>query len=586
MTSNSVYHHIYKQALPYKNWFIGCFILAIVISALGPIRPYFMQQIIDVDLNNSNPGGLIANKKSLLQNVTMLFSLLILESVLKFIFVYSTSFFSQNIVHDLRKKVFSHILGLHVQYYDETPIGRLTTRTVSDVETINEVYSDNFFTIVSDILTIIFVLGVMLYTNVKLTLISLVTLPFLYIATYIFKEKVKAVNEKLRDKIGELNAFVQEHLMGFKIVKAFVVENKEFGKFKKLNQEYTDLNVKTIWYYSWFFPVLETLISVSIGLVVSYVAINSFEEKSLSAGVITSFLLYINLLFRPMRFIADKFNSIQMGFVSSKRVFDLLDTPSNEVNTGNLKPENIAGDVAFNSVDFSYIADTPILKQLSFSIASGKSLAIVGSTGSGKTSIINVLNRFYPIQSGKITIDKIEIQDFELNYLRSKIAMVLQDVYLFTGSIYENIVVDNQAITKAEVIDMAKSLDVHDFFMKLPGDYDFEIKERGNSLSHGQRQIISLFRAIAKNPSILILDEATSSIDSNTEYYIQKLISKIIKNKTSIVIAHRLSTIMEADTILVLDKGVVVGSGSHAELLASNSYYKKYFQSVEDKEVF
>jgi ATP-binding cassette, subfamily B, multidrug efflux pump len=583
MRTNSVYQQIYKQALPYKNWFIGCFILAIIISALGPIRPYFMQQIIDVDLNVENVTDIFANKKALLQHVVLLFSLLMLESVLKFIFVYSTSYFSQNIVHDLRKKVFSHLLGLHVQYYDETPIGRLTTRTVSDVETINEVYSDNFFTIVSDLLTIIFVLGVMLYTNVKLTLISLITLPFLYIATYIFKEKVKAVNEKLRDKIGELNAFVQEHLMGFKIVKAFVVEDKEFSKFKKINQEFTDLNVKTIWYYSWFFPVLETLISVSIGLVVSYVAIHSFEEKSMSVGVITSFLLYINLLFRPMRFIADKFNSIQMGFVASKRVFDLLDSPSLETNDGVLKPENIEGTIQFDNVDFSYIEHTPILKQLSFAITAGKSLAIVGSTGSGKTSIINVLNRFYPIQSGKIKIDGIDIQDYELNYLRSKIAMVLQDVYLFTGSIYDNIVVDNQAISKAEVIDMAKSLDVHDFFMKLPNDYDFEIKERGNSLSHGQRQIISLFRAIAKNPAILILDEATSSIDSNTEYYIQKLISKIIKNKTSIVIAHRLSTIMEADTILVLDRGEVVGSGSHTELLASNSYYQKYFQSVEEK---
>jgi len=576
MEATSIYKQVYRQALPYKNWFIVCFLLAVIISSISPIRPYLLQKIIDVDLKMSN-------KEGLLRNTSFLFMLLMVESLLRFIFVFSTSYFSQNIVHDLRKKVFRHILGLHVQYFDETPVGRLTTRTINDVETINEVYSDNFFTIVSDILTIVFVLGTMFYTNVKLTLISLVTLPFLYIATYIFKEKVKVVNQKLRDKIGELNAFAQEHLMGFKIVKAFVVENKEFGKFQKINQEYTDLNYKTIWYYSWFFPVLETLISISIGLVVSYVALYGFEEKNLSAGIITSFLLYINLLFRPMRFIADKFNSIQMGFVASERVFGLIETPSKELNTGMLKPKTIEGNIDFRHVNFQYTENVPILKNLSFHIDAGKSMAIVGSTGSGKTSIINILNRFYPIQSGEILLDNTPIESIEIEYLRSKIAVVLQDVYLFSGSIFENIAIDNPDISKEEVIKMAKELDVHDFFMKLPNGYDFQIKERGNTLSHGQRQIISIFRAIAKNPAILILDEATSSIDSNTEYYIQKLISKIIKSKTSIVIAHRLSTIMESDTILVLDKGVIVGKGTHEDLLKSNPHYQKYFYSVEEK---
>lgn len=570
----SVYAHIIHQALPYKNWFIGCFILAIIISAMTPVRPYILQQIIDVDIK-------MHQKDSLVLNATLLFGLLILESVLKYVFVYATSFFSQNIVNNLRKRVFSHLMNLHVQYYDETPVGRLTTRTVNDVETINEVYSDNFFTIVSDILTIIFVLGFMLYTNVKLTFISLITLPFLYIATYIFKEKVKVVNEKLRDKIGELNAFVQEHLMGFKIVKAFAVEDKEQKKFDNINEQFTQLNFKSIWYYSWFFPVLETLISISIGLVVSYVAIQSFEQKDLSAGVITSFLLYLNLLFRPMRFIADKFNSIQMGFVASKRVFDLLDTPSQELDNGKLKNIKINGNIQFESVDFEYTTGVPVLKNVSFEIEAGKSLAIVGATGSGKTSIINILNRFYPYQSGKISIDHHPIEDFNLDFLRSQIAMVLQDVYLFSGSIMENMIVEGTETSREEIIEMAKKLDIHDFFMKLPGNYDFEIKERGSSLSHGQKQIISLFRAIAKKPSILILDEATSSIDSNTEFYIQKLISQIIKNKTSIVIAHRLSTIMQADKILVLNRGIIVGEGTHSELLRENTYYQKYFQTME-----
>ena len=571
---NSVYRHIVNQALPYKNWFIGCFILAIIISGLTPIRPYLLQRIIDVDIKDSQ-------KESLVTTASLLLGLLLVESLLRYFFVFATSFFSQNIVNNLRKKVFSHLMHLHVQYYDETPVGRLTTRTVNDVETINEVYSDNFFTIVSDILTIIFVLAFMLHTNVKLTLISLVTLPFLYLATYIFKEKVKVVNEKLRDKIGELNAFVQEHLMGFKIVKAFAAEDKEQGKFNKINEDFTQLNIKSIWYYSWFFPVLETLIAISIGLVVSYVAIDSFEKKDLSAGVITSFLLYLNLLFRPMRFIADKFNSIQMGFVASKRVFDLLDTPSSEINSGTKKDVKLQGEIKLDNVNFSYVNEVPVLKGVSFHIESGKSLAIVGSTGSGKSSIVNILNRFYNYQSGKILIDNTPIEEYDLNFLRSQIAMVLQDVYLFSGSILDNIVVDSKSADRDEIIDMAKQLDIHDFFMKLPNNYDFEIKERGNSLSHGQKQIISLFRAITKKPSILILDEATSSIDSNTEYYIQKLISQSIRNKTSIVIAHRLSTIMQADKILVLDNGVIVGEGTHETLLQSNSYYQKYFQTIE-----
>jgi len=541
---------------------------------MTPVRPYILQQIIDVDIK-------MHQKENLVSNATILFGLLLLESALKYLFVYATSFFSQNIVNNLRKRVFSHLMNLHVQYYDETPVGRLTTRTVNDVETINEVYSDNFFTIVSDILTIIFVLGFMIYTNIKLTFISLITLPFLYIATYIFKEKVKIVNEKLRDKIGELNAFVQEHLMGFKIVKAFAVEDKEQKKFDTINEQFTQLNFKSIWYYSWFFPVLETLISISIGLVVSYVAIQSFEQKDLSAGVITSFLLYLNLLFRPMRFIADKFNSIQMGFVASKRVFDLLDTPSQELDNGKLKNIKINGNIQFENVDFEYTAGVPVLKNVSFEIQAGKSLAIVGATGSGKTSIINILNRFYPYQSGKISIDHHPIEDFNLDFLRSQIAMVLQDVYLFSGSIMENIIVEGAETSREEIIEMAKKLDIHDFFMKLPGNYDFEIKERGSSLSHGQKQIISLFRAIAKKPSILILDEATSSIDSNTEFYIQKLIGQIIKNKTSIVIAHRLSTIMQADKILVLHQGIIVGEGTHSELLRENAYYQKYFQTME-----
>lgn len=570
---NKILNHIIQQALPYKYWFVVSFVLAVLISAMTPLRPYLMQIIIDHDLK-------LGESKDLISHSVLFFVLLSCESILRFVFVYSTSYFSQNIVHDLRQRVFSHLTHLQTSFFDTTPTGRLTTRTINDVETINEVYSDNFFTIVSDVLTIVFVLFAMFYTDVKLTLISLITLPFLYIATYIFKEKTKITNQKIRDKISDLNAFTQEHFMGIKVIKSFVAENKEEKKFEAINKDYTALNIKTVWYFSWFFPVLETLISISIGLVVTYVAFYGFQQQNLSIGVITSFLLYLNMLFRPMRFFADKFNQIQMGFVASDRVFSLLDQKELEVSTGNVIALAMRKHLVFDHVRFSYLPDIPVLKDISFELKAGESLAIVGATGSGKTSIINVLNRFYPISSGKITMDDVNILDYDLESYRKQVAIVLQDVYLFSGSIMENIALDSPDVSVDEIISMAKALEIHDFFMSLPNGYHFQVGERGGSLSIGQRQIISLFRAIVKNPSILVLDEATSSIDSNTEHYIQKLIAQIIKKKSSIVIAHRLSTIMEADQILILQKGEVVGLGSHQELLDTNSYYRKYFFSI------
>lgn len=574
INKDSLYYKIYYQAKPYMNWFVFAFILSIIISILGPARPYILQHIIDEDIKHNNMVGLW-------KSCALMFGLLIVESLLRYLFIFYTSSFSQNIVHDLRRKIFDHLINIHVQFFDKTPIGTLTTRTINDVETINEVYSENFFTIVSDILTIVFVLSIMIYTDFKLTLVSLVTLPFLYFATYVFKEKIKVVNQKIRDKIGELNAFTQEHIVGIRLTKAFVAEEKEYKRFESINKDYTDLNIKTIWYYSWFFPVLETLVAISVGLVVSYVAYYGFNDRSVQVGVISSFILYINMLFRPMRFIADKFNQLQMGFIASERVFKIIETPSQETNQGVFSPKNVEGNIRFDNVKFSYLDDVPVLKGVSFEIEKGKSLAIVGSTGSGKTSIINILNRFYPIQSGQVSIDGVSIEEFDIHNLRSHIAMVLQDVYLFSGTIMDNITLLDSGISEEYIINMAKELDVHEFFERLPNGYHYEIKERGNSLSHGQKQVISFFRAIVKNPSILILDEATSSIDSNTEYYIQKLIPKIIKNKTSIIIAHRLSTIMEADKILVLDKGIIVGEGTHESLLASNVYYQKYFKEVE-----
>jgi ATP-binding cassette subfamily B protein len=370
-------------------------------------------------------------------------------------------------------------------------------------------------------------------------------------------------------------------LSGIKLTKSFHAEELEMAKFEAINNDYTALNIKAIWYYSWFFPVLETLIAISIGLVVAGVSLFSFSDSHYSAGMISAFILYLNMLFRPMRFLADKFNQLQMGFVACERVFKLLETPSLEQDNGTEVLNHVEGKIEFQNVEFSYLPEQKILHGISFSIEAGKSLAIVGATGSGKTSIINILNRFYPIEKGQILLDDININKYTIASLRSHIGMVLQDVFLFSGSILDNIRLENHNFTKEDAMKLAAELEIDDFFNQLPQGFDYQIIERGNSLSHGQRQVISFFRAIVKNPSILVLDEATSSIDSNTEYYIQKLIPKIIKNKTSIIIAHRLSTIMSADKILVLNKGEIVGEGTHEELLASNAHYQKYFTELE-----
>lgn len=576
MKEKGLYHKIFLEIIPFRKWFIVALLLSILVSILGPIRPFLLQYIIDHFITTFN-------KEKLISYSLLLFGLLIIESFLRYFFVFITAWFSQNIVHSIRTRVFQKLIGIHVQLFDQTPIGTLTTRTINDVETINEVYSENFFTIISDFLTIIIVLSFMLYTDVKLTLISLVTLPLLYWATYIFKEKVKIVNQKIRDKISEFNAFTQEHLTGIKLIKSFTAEQLELQKFKKINQEQTDLNIKAIWYYSWFFPVLETLIAISVGLVVMGVGYFSLNESGYTAGMISSFYLYLNMLFRPMRFLADKFNQLQMGFVACERVFKIIETPNKENDLGKIELSNPKGNIRFEDVTFGYLPEKEILKNISFEINAGESLAIVGATGSGKTSIINVLNRFYPIQNGNISIDNVSINDIKIASLRNHIGMVLQDVYLFSGSILDNIRLENTSFDIEKAMQMARELDIQDFFEQLPGGFNFQIQERGNSLSHGQKQVISFLRAIVKNPSILILDEATSSIDSNTEYYIQKLVQNTIKSKTSIVIAHRLSTIISSDKILVLDNGKIVGEGTHAALIQSNSYYKKYFKELESK---
>jgi ATP-binding cassette subfamily B protein len=577
MKENSLYKNLFQLTKPYKWGFISAMVLAVVLSIMTPLRPYMIQQTIDKDLFGHQ-------EQYLTRDCLLMFGLLILESILRYYFIYLTASMSQGIVHTLRRRVYDFIQQMNVSFYDKTPIGVLTTRTINDVETIQDVFSENLFTILSDLITIVAVLCFMFYTDVELSLVSLLTLPFLFWATYIFKEKNKTVFQKIRQKIADLNAFAQEHITGIRLIKAFNAESIEMKKFDQLNEEYTKENMKSIMYFSWFFPVLDSLIMVSIGLLVACAAYKATTDKTFSVGLISAFILYLNILFRPLRFLADKFNTLQMGFVASERVFKLIQSEDLETNTGSYRPTHVEGTIRFENVCFEYKEGVPILKHINFEIPKGQSLAIVGATGSGKTTIIQLLNRFYKIKSGHITLDQHDLYDYDLDFLRSQIAMVLQEVFLFSGSIMDNILLYNESIDHSKVVEICKELEIDDFINRLPGGYDYPVMERGNSLSHGQRQLISFIRAILKNPNILILDEATSSIDSNTEHFIQKLIPKMIQGKTSIIIAHRLSTIVQADKIIVMDQGEIVGEGTHDSLLKTNAYYQKYFKKLEKEQ--
>jgi len=509
--------------------------------------------------------------------------MLLFETGLRFYFTYITAWLGQSVIKDLRVFVYRKVLGLNLSQFDKTPIGTLTTRTVNDVESINDIFSDGLIPIIADILSIISILCFMFYVDWRLALISLTPFPIIIIATYFFKESVNKSFIAVRNAVSNLNAFVQEHITGMAVVQAFAVEDKEFEKFKKINKEHRNANIRAILAYSVFFPVVEIVLAFSIGLLVWWGANNAFN-----AGVIISFIMYLNLLFRPLRVIADKFNVLQMGMVASERVFkvleneDFIPVTNNEVNP-NIK---LKGRVEFEKVWFAYNEEQYVLKEISFVIQPGETLAIVGHTGSGKTSIISLLNRLYNIQKGKIKIDDTDISQYNLDFLRGNIAVVLQDVFLFSGSIYDNVTLRNPNIKKEEVIEAAKLIGVHNFIMQLPGNYDYNVMERGATLSLGQRQLLSFLRALLYDPAILILDEATSSIDTESEILIQQAIDKLIYGRTSIVIAHRLSTIRKANKILVLDKGEIKEMGTHNELLSKKGFYyqlhKMQFEKQEE----
>ncbi len=545
--------------LPYKGIFALASILSLALAPVVILRPYLIQRTVDECIMQFDGEGLVFM-------VMLLLGVLVLESVMRYVFIYSTSWLGQSVIRDLRVRVFKHITSLRLTYFDRTPIGTSTTRTINDIETINTVFSQGMISIIADVLTLFAVLAIMLFTSWKLTLICLITFPILIWGTYIFKEKVKAAYEIVRNQIAVMNAFLQERISGMRIVQIFNAEEKELDNFKKINNEYTQANLNSILYYAVFFPFVEILSAASLGLLVWWGA-KGVISGEVTLGVLIAFPLYLGMLFRPVRMLADKFNTLQMGLVAADRVFGILDTDFKIEDEGTRKATNLKGEIIFDKVNFEYLENEPIIRDLSFEVKPGETLAIVGSTGSGKTTIINILNRFYEIKSGKIRIDGVPIQDYELESLRSCVAMVLQDVFLFSGSVMENITLRDTRITRDEVIQAAKMIGAHEFIERLPGGYDYEVMERGATLSMGQRQLISFVRALVFDPDILILDEATSSIDPETESVIQYAIKRLITKRTSIIIAHRLSTIRHADNILVLDKGELQEFGSHEKLL-------------------
>jgi ATP-binding cassette subfamily B protein len=591
----SLLKRVFQYAKPYKRKFILSVIMAVLLAVVSPIRPWLIQVTINDYIHKGVTGNeavQLSMEQVIIWVTIIQIGLLILETAFRFYFSYLTAWLGQTVVKDLRVNVYRKILGLNLSQFDTTPIGTLTTRTINDIEAINDIFSDGLIPIIADLLSIIAVLIFMFFVDWRLTLISLASFPILLVATYFFKESVNKSFIRVRNAVANLNAFVQEHITGMAIVQAFAAEDKEFNKFKKINKEHRNANINAIFAYSVFFPVVEIVLAVGTGLMVWWAATHALkiytvdeEAGRILIGKMFSFFLCLNLLFRPLRVIADKFNVLQMGMVASERVFKVLDNEDVITTEGSFAPDMVKGKLAFENVSFAYVTDRYVLKNISFEVQPGDTVAIVGHTGSGKTSIISLLNRMYHIQHGAIKIDDVRIEDFKLEALRKQIGVVLQDVFLFSGSVLDNITLRNPAITREQVIEAAKMIDMHDFIMQLPGGYDYNVMERGGSLSLGQRQLLSFIRALLYNPSILILDEATSSVDTESERLIQKAIDKLIAGRTSIVIAHRLSTIRKASKIIVLDKGEVKEMGTHDELIAHQGFYYKLHQMQFDKHI-
>ncbi len=577
--------HLLKRVMhyvkPYNTAFIISAFLTVFLAVAALAQPILIQKTLDKHIMLNDYNGLLFM-------VELMIGILIIQTVAQYYQTYLTNALGQSVIRDLRIDIFNHITSLRLKYFDRTPIGMLITRTVSDLETIADIFSEGLISIIGDLLLVVAVIGLMLYQDWKLALITMIPMPFLLASTYVFKEAIKSSFQEVRTQVAQLNTFLAEHISGISIIQNFAREEQEMRKFKAVNLKYRDANIRSNWYYSIFFPVVEILFAICMGLLVWYgckrilsdeqIVQLSASKQGITPGVITGFILLLTMLFRPIRQLADKFNTLQMGMVGADRIFKVLDTNEVAANPGTLKPTRLNGEIEFKNVWFAYNDENWVLKDINFHIKPGETLALVGATGAGKSSTINILNRFYEIGKGEVKVDGHNLMDYDVNYLRAQIATVIQDVFLFTDTIANNISLNNEQITREQIIAAAKDVGAHEFIERLPGGYDYNVMERGATLSAGQAQLISFIRALVYNPAILVLDEATSSVDTETEILIQNAINKLMQGRTAIVIAHRLSTIQNADKIIVLDHGEIKEMGTHQELLRiDHGYYRKLY---------